>query len=149
MNEFLRAQELDPGHSFNPNPFYRRRQYDRAIEMDRNDISRHAFGSWAHVNLAYDYDAAGRHEEAALQWEEVMRMLGYAEMAQGMHRAFLQSGYKGAYRTLTDSLEAADNEAHLFQLFFPRLSTQCWERRTGLSLGWREDSASTMHPSQD
>lgn len=119
MNEFLRAQELDPGHSFNPNPFYRRRQYERAIEMDRNDISRHAFGFWAHANLAYDYEAAGMHDEAALQWEEVMRMLGYTEIAQGMHRALLQSGYKGAYRALTDSLEAADKRGSPIPAFFP------------------------------
>jgi TolB-like protein/DNA-binding winged helix-turn-helix (wHTH) protein len=105
MKEFLRAQDLDPGHDFNPNPFYRRRQYDRAIELDRNDVRRHAFGFWSHWNLAYDYEAAGMHMEAAQEWVEVMRILGYQEIADAMQRGLEHSGYKGALRELVVALE--------------------------------------------
>jgi TolB-like protein/DNA-binding winged helix-turn-helix (wHTH) protein len=105
MKEFLRAQDLDPGHDFNPNPFYRRRQYDRAIELDRNDVRRHAFGFWSHWNLAYDYEAAGMHTEAAQEWVEVMRILGYEEIADAMQRGLEHSGYKGALRELVLALE--------------------------------------------
>ncbi len=107
-NEFLHTQELDPGHNFQPNPYYRRRQYDRAIEIDQNEIRRQAFGFWSHVNLAFDYDGAGRHDEAAQQWEEVMRMLGFSEIADAMHRGLARSGYKGALRALTAGLENED-----------------------------------------
>jgi TolB-like protein/DNA-binding winged helix-turn-helix (wHTH) protein len=105
MKEFLRAQDLDPGHDFNPNPFYRRRQYDRAIKLDQNDVRRHAFGFWSHWNLAYDYEAAGMHTEAAQEWVEVTRILGYEEIADAMQRGLEHSGYKGALRELVVALE--------------------------------------------
>ncbi len=108
MKEFLRAQELDPGHSFQPNPFYRRRQYERAIELDRNEVKRRAFGFWSHTDLAFDYQAAGMHEEAADEWEQVMRMLGYDQIADAMHRGRARSGYSGALREWMAQLEAAD-----------------------------------------
>jgi TolB-like protein/DNA-binding winged helix-turn-helix (wHTH) protein len=106
MKEFLRTQELDPGHNFQPNPFYRRRQYDRAIEIDKNEVRRQAFGFWAHMDLAFDYDGAGRHDEAAQEWESMMRMLGYSDLADAMHRGLLKSGYRGSFKILTEALEA-------------------------------------------
>jgi len=121
MKEFVRTQELDPGHSFQPNPFYRRRQYDRAIQLDQNEVKRHAFGFWSHVDLAFDYDGAGRHDEAAQQWEEVMRMLGYTDIADAMHRGLARSGYKGAIRALTAGLEAEDARGASPPAFFPAI----------------------------
>jgi len=121
MKEFLLAQELDPGHDFNPNPFYRRRQYERAIEIDQNEVRRHAFGFWSHANLAFDFDAAGRHDEAAQEWEEVMRMLGYVDVADGMHRGLVRAGYKGALRVLTEGLEARASQGAPVPAFFPAM----------------------------
>ena len=105
MKEFLRTQELDPGHNFQPNPFYRRRQYDRAIEIDKNEVRRQASGFWAHLDLAFDYDGAGRHDEAAQEWETTMRMLGHNDLADAMHRGLIKSGYRGALKTLTQAME--------------------------------------------
>ena len=119
MKEFLHAQELDPGHSFQPNPFIRRRQYDRAIEIDQNEIKRHAFGFWPHVDLAFDYDAAGKHDQAAQEWEETMRMLGYDQIAQAMHRGLVESGYRGAFRAWVAALETADAQGAPPPAFFP------------------------------
>ncbi len=118
MKEFLRAQELDPGHDFNPNPFWRRRQFDRAIEMDQSEIKRHAFGFWAHVNLAFDYDAANRHDEAAQKWEDVLRMLGFEQIADVMHQGLLQSGYRGSLRALAAGMEALDARGEPPAAFF-------------------------------
>jgi TolB-like protein/DNA-binding winged helix-turn-helix (wHTH) protein len=121
MKEFLRAQELDPGHNFNPNPFYRRRQYDRAIEIDQNEVRRQAFGFWSHANLAFDLDGAGRHDEAAQEWAEMLRMLGYTEIADAMDRERARTGYKGALRLLTEALEARTAHGDPPPAFFPAM----------------------------
>jgi len=106
MREFSRVQELDPGHyPPTPNPFFERRQYDKAIEMDRNDIDRHAFGFLPHWDLAINYEAKGMHDDSVKEWEQLYRMLGYEDVANAMHRAFERSGYRGAYREWARELE--------------------------------------------
>jgi len=106
MREFSRVQELDPGHyPPTPNPFFERRQYDKAIQMDLNDIQRHAFGFYPHWDLAQNYEAMEMHDEAVREWERSLRMLGYEDVANAMHRAFETSGYRGAYREWARGLE--------------------------------------------
>ena len=108
MREYLRAQELDPGHyAPEPNPFYTRRQFDKAIEMDRNDIERHAFGMYPHLDLAANYEAKGMHDEAVKEWEIAARMLGYEDMANAMHRGFKAGGYRGALKEWVRRMEMA------------------------------------------
>jgi TolB-like protein/DNA-binding winged helix-turn-helix (wHTH) protein len=108
MREYLRAQELDPGKkSPEPNPFYTRRQFDKAIEMDRNDIERHAFGMFPYWDLARNYEAKGMHDEAIREWEVALRMLGYGDMANTMQRDFEGTGYRGALKEWAIEMEAA------------------------------------------
>jgi TolB-like protein/DNA-binding winged helix-turn-helix (wHTH) protein len=121
MNEFFKAQELDPGHSFQPNPFYRRRQYDRAIQVDEGEVKRQAFGFWSHMDLAFDYDAAGKRAEGAREWEEVMRELGYSDLADAMHHGMQESGFQGALKALVAGLEAADARGERPPSFFPAM----------------------------
>jgi TolB-like protein/DNA-binding winged helix-turn-helix (wHTH) protein len=118
MKEFLLAQGLDPGHDFNPNPFYRRRQYDRAIQEDRGEVKRQAFGFWSHWNLAYDYEGAGRRADAAREWEQSIRMLDYTELADSMHRGLERGGYNGAITALVAGMEAADARGNPPEPFF-------------------------------
>jgi tetratricopeptide (TPR) repeat protein len=121
MKEFVVAQELDPGHNFQPNPFYRRRQYDRAVQIDQNEINRVAFSFWSHIDLAFDYDGAGRHEDAAREWEQVMRMLDYTEIADAMHRGLIRSGYRGSIEALVEGLEALDTNGGYVPSFYPAM----------------------------
>ena len=108
MREYLRAQELDPGHyAPQPSPFYTRRQFDKAIEMDRNDIERHAFGMYPHWDLAQNYEAKGMHDEAIREWEVALRMLGYEDLANAMNRGFTAEGYKGALKEWVRGMETA------------------------------------------
>ncbi len=106
MREYLRAQELDPGHPMT-SPFTTRRQFDKAIEMDRNDIERHAFGMYPHLDLAANYEAKGMHDEAVKEWEIATRMLGYEDMANAMHRGFKAGGYRGALKEFVRRMEMA------------------------------------------
>jgi len=145
LNEFLKAQELDPGHSFQPNPFYRRRQYERAIQVDEGEVKRQAFGFWSHVDLAFDYDGAEKHEEGALEWEEVMRELDYTDLADAMHHGIQKSGYQGSLRALVAGLEVADARGELPPSFFPAmLYGQLGQKDRAfywLERGYRERSA--------
>ena len=118
MKEFLLAQSLDPGHDFNPNPFYRRRQYDRAIQEDEGEVKRQAFGFWSHWNLAYDYEGAGHREDAAREWEQAIRMLDYTELADSMHRGLERGGYHGAITALVAGMEAAEARGNPAEPFF-------------------------------
>jgi TolB-like protein/DNA-binding winged helix-turn-helix (wHTH) protein len=108
MKEYLRGQELAPGTS--PpmaSPYFIRRDFDKAIEMDRNDIERHAFGFAPHWDLAQNYEAKGMHNEAVKEWEIAVRMLGYEHMADAMHRGLEAEGYKGALEAWARGLELA------------------------------------------
>ena len=108
MREYLRGQELSPGHySGMPNPFFIRRQFDKAIEMDRADIERHAFGAYPHWDLARDYEAKGMHDLAIGELEIFVRTMGYEDMASTMHRGFETSGYKGALKAWVRDMEHA------------------------------------------
>jgi TolB-like protein/DNA-binding winged helix-turn-helix (wHTH) protein len=118
MKEFLLSQSLDPGHDFNPNPFYRRREYDRAIEEDEGEVKRQAFGFWSHWNLAYDYEGAGRREDSAREWEQAIRMLGFTELANSMHRGLDRGGYNGALSALVAGIEVADSQGNPSPPFF-------------------------------
>ena len=108
MREYLRAQELDPGnYAPRPSPFYVRRQFDKSIEMARNDIERHAFGAYPHFELAGSYEAKGMHDEAIQECEVFLRMQGYENMANSMHSALQAAGYKGALKEWVREMEAA------------------------------------------
>jgi len=108
MREFLQVMQLDPGHEWLPNSYYRRRQYDSAIELYENDIRRGVFGAYAHWDLAHAYEAAGRHEDASREWEETMRTFGHQQIADDMHRALNRGGYKSAYLAWAQGMERVE-----------------------------------------
>jgi len=108
MREYLRTEELDPGHDPpQPNPFFTRREFDKAIEMDRNDIARHAFGPFPYWDMAESYEAKGMHDEAVHEWEIALRMLGYEDIANAMARGFKAKGWKGALKAWAREMEVA------------------------------------------
>jgi TolB-like protein/DNA-binding winged helix-turn-helix (wHTH) protein len=98
MREFQLVLALDPGHEWVPNSYYRRRQYDRAIELFQNDIKRGSFGIYAHWDLGHAYAAAGMHDHAIHEFAFMMRMLEYRDIADTMERGLANQGYKTAYR---------------------------------------------------
>jgi tetratricopeptide (TPR) repeat protein len=89
-----------------PNPFLLRRQFDKAIELDRNDIARQAFGFLRHWDLANSYELAGRQDDAIREWEQSLRMLDYQKLADAVNRSFEAGGYKAALRTFVKGLES-------------------------------------------
>jgi TolB-like protein/DNA-binding winged helix-turn-helix (wHTH) protein len=118
MREFLQVMQLDPGHEWLPNSYYRRRQYDRAIEIYENDIRRGVFGAWAHWDLAHAYEATGRHEDASREWAEMMRVFGHKQIADDMHRAMTRGGYKAANVACAEGMERLEKTGVPIPTFF-------------------------------
>jgi tetratricopeptide (TPR) repeat protein len=108
MREFQLVLSLDPGHEWVPNSYYRRKQYDRAIELYQNDIKRGIFGIYAHWDLGHGYEAAGRHDEAIREFAQMLRMLEYRDLADNMERVLARRGYKAAYREWGRAFERLD-----------------------------------------
>ena len=98
MEEAERVQALDPSSDRVAWVFYCQRRFDRFIELKRNDIARHAFGSMAHFNLAYGYERAHMYKAAIEEWEIAMTGFGYEELAEDLRRGYAADGFKGAIR---------------------------------------------------
>jgi TolB-like protein/DNA-binding winged helix-turn-helix (wHTH) protein/Tfp pilus assembly protein PilF len=130
VREYLRALELDPGHYDPlPNPFFVRREFDKAIERDRNDIERHAFGWSPHLDLARNYEAKGMHDEAIREWEVFLRMLGYEDIANSMDRGLKAGGYKEALKEFVRGTEMARARGeHVPSAFLAELHTYLGEK---------------------
>jgi tetratricopeptide (TPR) repeat protein len=106
MEEAERVQALDPSSDRVAWVFYCQRRFDRFIELKRNDIARHAFGSMAHFNLAYGYERAHMYKAAIEEWEIAMTGFGYEELAEDLRRGYAADGFKGAIREWVAGWEA-------------------------------------------
>ena len=98
MKEAEQVQQLDPGQDRVAWVFYCQRRFDRFIELKKNDIARHAYGTMAHYDLGYGYERAGMYKEAVEEWEEAMTGFGYGELAEDLRRGEATGGFKGAMR---------------------------------------------------
>ncbi len=108
MRENLRALELDPRHhAAMSGAFLGRRQFDKAIELARIDIDRHAFGAYPHWDLARSYEAKGMQDEAVQEWVIFLRMMGHADIANATDRGFMAGGHKRALKEAVRGLEEA------------------------------------------
>ncbi len=107
------AKSLDPANGQLAWEFYVRRQFDRFIEMKRNDVASHLYGPMTHYDLGYGYERAGKYEQAIHEWEEAMAGFGYDELAEDLRRGYAAHGFKGAIREWVAGLErvAARGEA--------------------------------------
>jgi len=99
------AKSLDPASDRIAWEFYGRRQFDRFIELKRNDIASHMFGPMAHYDLGYGYDRAGMHEAAIHEWEEAMAGFGFEDQAEAIRHGYAANGFKGAIREWAAALE--------------------------------------------
>lgn len=106
MKEGERVQELDPGSDRVAWVFYVQRRFDRFIELKKNDIARHAFGTMAHYDLGYGYERAGMYKEAVEEWELAESGFGYEELAEALRRGFAAGGFQRAMREWAAGWEA-------------------------------------------
>jgi TolB-like protein/DNA-binding winged helix-turn-helix (wHTH) protein len=119
MREYLRVQELDPGGiPPQPNPLYIRRQFEKAIELDNNDIARHAYDFYPHWDLALNYEALGRHDEAVREFVESIRLIGYGDDATAIETALRTKGYRAAYEEVLHRAESKKRAGEYFDDWF-------------------------------
>lgn len=106
MKEGERVQELDPGSDRVAWVFYCQRRFDRFIELKKNDIARHAFGTMAHYDLGYGYERVGMHKEAVEEWIQAESGFGYEELAEALRTGYAAGGFQGAMREWVAGWEA-------------------------------------------
>lgn len=112
------AKSLDPASDRVAWEFYHHRQFDRFIELKRNDIASHMFGPMAHYDLGYGYDRAGMHDAAIHEWEEAMAGFGCEEQAEAIRHGYARNGFQGAIR---EWLAALEKSAASGQSVYPEL----------------------------
>ena len=101
------AKRLDPSSDRLAWEYYVRRQFDRFIELKRNDVDSHMFGPMAHYDLGYGYELAGKYPEAIQEWELAMQGFGFADLAADMHRGYEAGGFTSAIRAWVADREKA------------------------------------------
>jgi len=106
MKEAEQSQALDPDNGSVAWVYYARHQFDRFIELKRNDIERQHLTPWTHLDLGYGYERAGMYKEAVEEWKETMSEFGYMDLAEDLRRGYAAAGFKGAMREWVAGLEA-------------------------------------------
>ena len=108
LQEQKRATELDPllrnwGLGFE---YIQLRQFDAAI----NDLQLRAqvlpSNFWTRIMLSYAYLEKGMGPQAEQELEKAYKVAGWADAAQGLHRAFERGGEKAANQWSVDALKA-------------------------------------------
>jgi TolB-like protein/DNA-binding winged helix-turn-helix (wHTH) protein len=118
LREAELAKSLDPASDRIAWEYYVRRQFDRFIELKRNDIASHMFGPMAHYQLGYGYERAGMYEPAIREWEEAMAGFGFEDQAEALRRGYAANTFRGAIR---EWVAAQEKLAASGQVVYPEL----------------------------
>jgi tetratricopeptide (TPR) repeat protein len=111
LAEIRQAQELDPlSVGINMTAavcLLMTRHYEQAIEQNREILESEPDVAWAHWGLAFAYEQRGRHDEAAAEYQEQIRLQGAGpEEVAAYREAYAASGLKGARRWHIEYMEA-------------------------------------------
>ncbi len=99
------AQQLDPNHDHLEYTFYKRHDYDRAIEAVLTMLGSDPNNGTLHHQLYENYSAKGMYKEAIEQLERTVTLFGFPKTAVKLRRAYATSGYSGAMREYATELE--------------------------------------------
>jgi len=113
MREYELAQRLDPKNDRMADAFYEMRQYDRAEELYKSQSQMRPSDFFPHFELANIYALTNRHGEAISEWQKMVTILEYKEMAAAIGRAYKAAGYEKALRVFGNQLEQSSSKAYI------------------------------------
>ncbi|HLZ40123.1 MAG TPA: hypothetical protein VKQ11_04135 [Candidatus Sulfotelmatobacter sp.] len=105
LHEAELATSLDPANGRLAWEYYLRRQFDRFIEIKRNEVASHMSGPMAHYDLGYGFERAGKYEEAINEWHEALVEFGLDSQAEALGRGYAADGFRGGIREWVAALE--------------------------------------------
>ena len=98
------AQALDPNNDHLSIGLYNRGDYDRALELARNQVELHPEVGANHWNLSNVYFALGRYPEGIAEVQTTFRQYGYPEAASALAKTYAANGYQAALRRYAKEL---------------------------------------------
>jgi len=113
MDEYERAQSLDPKNDHMAEAFYLARRFDRAIELYQSQAQSRPNDIGVHNCLANIYALTGRHEEAISEWQKMAGILEYKHLSEAIGRAYKRGGYEKALRVFAHQLEASSRSSYI------------------------------------
>ena len=114
--EYQIAQQLDPHQDHLEYAYYKRQEYDEAIEAVLRMLGGDPNNGYLHHKLYETYIAKRMYKEAVQQLEQVVTLFGFPEEEVKLRQAYSASGYTGAMREYARELEYL-NTTH--QVFMP------------------------------
>ncbi|MGH9823292.1 MAG: winged helix-turn-helix domain-containing tetratricopeptide repeat protein [Blastocatellia bacterium] len=109
--EIQKAAEIDPLSAIiNSNLavlFYLSREYEQAGAQCRKTISIDPSLSQPYWVLANSYDRMGNYQQAVEYYDQSLRSLGQADLAQQVEQSYQAGGYHSAVQKLADGLKSA------------------------------------------
>ena len=116
--EIERARTLDPLsliiNSVAGLLSYHARQFDRAIEQERQTILMDPTFPPAHAYLALTYEQTSRYDEAVAEWQKFFELSGVSkDVLNLMQQTYAQSGLTGYLRVALAGLEAQAKQKYV------------------------------------
>jgi TolB-like protein/tetratricopeptide (TPR) repeat protein len=101
MKEYYRAQELDPANDHLAPALYSRRQFERLVELEHNQLAGNPGNAYvsavAHKTLMVAYARLGKRAESIEEFRQALIAYGYDALAEDLRRGY-KRGYQGALR---------------------------------------------------
>ena len=86
------------------------------IERERRYIETHHAVTENYWDLGLLLWKAGRYKEAADVWQDLMKQLGYTDVAQAIGRGYTKDGYTGAMREWVNASESAAKKRYVARI---------------------------------
>jgi tetratricopeptide (TPR) repeat protein len=117
------AQEIDPDQDHLTPALYRRREYDRAIELLRRGAERSPDDAVIRWFLAQNYAQKGMYKDWLEEAGRSLALFGFPEIAGHLRIGFATSGYTGALGQLAKGFEQMNERK---QGYFPGVLAQTY-----------------------
>jgi TolB-like protein/DNA-binding winged helix-turn-helix (wHTH) protein len=117
------AQEIDPDRDHLTLALYRRREYDRAIELLRRGAERNPDDAVIRWFLAQNYAQKGMYKDWLEEAGRSLTLFGFPEIAGHLRIGFATSGYTGALGQLAKGFEQMNERK---QGYFPGVLAQTY-----------------------